>query len=227
MNSSIKKKLGITVAVLVLCLALGRISGMWQFYSIPTPSMEPALMMGSYVIGTNLSSLERNDYMVFRLKKDQNITGGGSIYTKRLIALPGDKLQIIGGEVFVNGKSADKGLNLKYRYECSNLDRTVELREQDLLGRLDAQKMMVTISNEDLPKFASCGCSRTLIDSKFVDPSLKTFWKGDFNTHFFGPIIIPEGKYFAMGDNRDNSLDCRYLGYIEEQDVIGEIIFVF
>jgi len=227
MNSSVKKKLGITVGILVLFLAIGRLSGMWQFYSIPTPSMEPALMMGSYVIGTNLSSLEHNDIIVFRLNEEQRAKLGGSIYTKRLVAKPGDKLQIIKGEVFVNGKSADEGLNLKHSYECSMLGRTVELRDQDIIGRMDAQKMMVTISNEDLSKFASCECSRVLKDAAFTDPLLKTTWGEDFNTHYFGPITVPEGKYFGMGDNRDNSLDCRFLGFVEEDDIIGEIIIVF
>ncbi|HZT58914.1 MAG TPA: signal peptidase I, partial [Pyrinomonadaceae bacterium] len=45
--------------------------------------------------------------------------------------------------------------------------------------------------------------------------------------HADGKFIVPEGHYFAMGDNRDNSLDSRYWGYVPRSAIIGRAMFVY
>ncbi len=42
----------------------------------------------------------------------------------------------------------------------------------------------------------------------------------------FGPIVIPEGRYFMMGDNRDNSGDSRYFGFVERDRIVGRALYV-
>lgn len=71
--------------------------------------------------------------------------------------------------------------------------------------------------------------------SKFIDPTIKPAGfteydiepRGAGNRDNYGPISVPEGHLFVMGDNRDNSLDSRYWGYLPRENVIGEAIIIY
>src|SRR4028118_2039953 len=136
-------------------------------FHIPTESMVPTLMVKDRLLVNKFiyrfTEPERGDIALF---EDQQ--GGGDPLIKRVVGLPGDKLELRRGGVYINGAP------LEERY----------------LKR-DACK-------PGLPKTCS-----------------------------FGPVTVPKGHYFMMGDNRTNSLDSRFFGPVPEDDVLGEALVRF
>jgi len=64
-----------------------------------------------------------------------------------------------------------------------------------------------------------------LDQSKFLKPDVKTY-EGSFLKEGV-PVTVPSGNYFVMGDNRDNSYDSRYWGFLPERNIIGKALIVY
>lgn len=129
---------------------------------VPTGSMETTVMAGSRIIINRLAYVsenpQRGDIIAFYFPDD-----GKTQYLKRIIGLPGEKIQGIDGKIYIN----DEPLAESYIQEAINDD--------------------------------------------------------------FGPYVIPEGAYFVMGDNRNNSLDSRYWidKFVEKDEIIGKAVFEY
>jgi len=183
-----------------------------QPFTIPSGSMLPNLLVGDYLFVSKYSygysrySLpfspniikdrvftrlpERGDVVVFRLPNDTDVD-----YIKRVIGLPGDKIQIKNGLIYINDEQVSiTNYNDNYKYHT--------------------QYNKNTLKNEILD-----GKSHLVLD-------LETGSLGD-NT---GIYRVPNDHYFMMGDNRDNSLDSRFIdqvGYIPFENFVGRAEFLF
>ncbi|TVR99017.1 MAG: signal peptidase I [Rhodospirillales bacterium] len=187
----------------------------YEPFSIPSGSMIPTLLVGDYLFVSKYSygysryslplSLplfsgrlfasepERGDVAVFKLPTD-NTTD----YIKRIVGLPGDTIQLIGGILHINGEAVE-------RIEDSAFTFT------DAAGTVRALRRYIEV----LPN----GRRHTIVELTDHGPFDNT-----------PPYRVPEGHYFALGDNRDSSRDSRFLdevGYIPFENLIGraEIIF--
>lgn len=177
---------------------------LFQPFTIPSGSMIPTLRVGDYLFVSKYSygysrfSLpfdvplipnrlffsppRRGDIVVFRSKDNLSID-----YVKRVVALPGDILQMKQGILYVNGQPS-------------------EHKEIGLCEQSDGQ--VATMYQEALP---SGGGS-------FV--TLKFLAAGPYDNT--APIQVPEGMFFAMGDNRDNSSDSRVFGPVPFKNLVGK-----
>ena len=195
------------VAALAIALVLRVV--LFQPYTIPSDSMEPELRKGDYIVVSKFSygwsrhsipfspplfegrlfgrSPERGDIVVFQLPRDPRET-----YIKRVIGLPGDRVQVKGGAVFINGQA---------------LPRTLIGTGHDP----DEPSIEVTEYRETKPD----GGTYVTLDRGPAD--------GD-DTDVYQ---VPEGQYFMMGDNRDNSLDSRWptlfgVGFVPAENIVGK-----
>ena len=189
-------------------------------FSIPSGSMLPNLYIGDYLFvakwpygysrfsfpfgvarfhGRILGGLpERGDVVVFRYPG-----GGDEDYVKRVIGLPGDEIAVRGGVVILNGRPiprrrlADFAMPVSPNSRCRGKGAVHETA-----GPAGERLCLFPHYRETLPG----GRSYEVLDQV-----------SDWDTDDFGPVTVPEGRLFVMGDNRDDSADSRVP--LEEQGV--------
>ncbi|PHS76801.1 MAG: signal peptidase I [Rhodospirillaceae bacterium] len=168
----------------------------FETYSIPATSMIPNLLVGDYLLAHTSAyqnqPLERGDLVVFKRPLD------GTDHVKRIIGLPKDRIQVKGGVLHINGKSALRKNLGEYTYSGWR-----------------GMHRAVTQYQETLPN----GQSHLIIEE--TDNAVTD------NTPIY---IVPDEHYFALGDNRDNSLDSRYqniVGFIPRENLTGKIILIY
>ena len=205
-------------------------------FSIPSGSMLPSLMAGDHLFvakwpygysrsafpfgiagfdGRLLGGLpERGDIVVFRYPgpRDED-------FVKRVIGLPGDRIAVRRGNVVLNGtplprrRIADFAMPVSPNSPCRAMGATRRLVEAD-----GAAACAYPRYRETLPG----GRSYDVLDQ--VDGG-----GGDF----FGPLVVPEGYLFVMGDNRDDSFDSRFpvdaggVGLLPVDNVVGRATIAF
>ena len=183
-------------------------------FNIPSGSMKPTLLVGDYLFVSKYSygysrysfpwglppfhgrifgeAPERGDVIVFKKPSDNETD-----YIKRLIGLPGDRIQVKGGILHINGEPVRRELI----GDTTESDRWAVSRYQ--------------VYRETLPN----GRQHLIWEVRDDDPLDNTI-----------EYLVPEGHYFFMGDNRDNSKDSRVLsevGYVPEENLVGRAEFLF
>ena len=206
-GSAIGETMSVIVQALILAVILRTL--LFQPFSIPSGSMKDTLLVGDYLFVSKFSygyskySLpfspdlfdgriwssepERGDIAVFKFPPNPNID-----YIKRVVGLPGDKIQMIDGALYINGEAVK--------------------RERGPLFQDDETGQFVQSYIETLPN----GVTYSTLD---VNNSSTD------NTRVFE---VPEGHYFMMGDNRDNSSDSRLsVGFVPLENFVGKANVIF
>ena len=184
-------------------------------FRIPSESMVPTLLKGDFILvnkftyGLRLPVLntkivsngqpQRGDVVVFRYPPDPAVA-----YIKRVVGLPGDRLTYRSGQLFINGQPAALTL-LPSDPVAPNYQ---QFEEQ--LG--EARHRI-----------------QTRADGRW---SLVGFWPGiqprrEPDGTVGWEYQVPPGHYFMMGDNRDNSKDSRYWGFVPDENIVGKAFFIW
>jgi signal peptidase I len=189
-----------------------------QAYSIPSNSMENTLLVGDYLMANNAVFGAHIPFTGVRVPGFRDPRPGEIVVfrptynspqedvVKRVIGIPGDTLQGRDGEVWRNGKK----LNEPYAQDIGAPDSPIE---RD--GRPG------TLSPEVIPeRYGYHNHIPALLPS--VDRA--TYQPTRDN---WGPLVVPAGHYFMMGDNRDESLDSRFMGFIPRDLIRGKPLFIY
>lgn len=180
------------VALVLFFILLLRLT-VFEPFRIPSGSMMPSLMIGDFILVSKLFYRPTvGDVVVFRYPKDPAIN-----YIKRIVAGPGDTLEIKGRHLFVNGQRQEKREKRPVGYE----EEIVEY-----YGDYDLRFSQVKTGDQEH------GILEDRDDYFVMDDE---------------EITLGESEYFVMGDNRDFSYDSRFWGSLEETYIRGRALFVW
>ncbi|RQR31307.1 signal peptidase I [Burkholderia sp. Bp9142] len=187
-------------------------------FKIPSGSMVPTLLVGDFILvnkfeyGLRLpiantkitqgSPLSRGDVVVFRYPKDESVD-----YIKRVIGLPGDTVAYQDKQLTINGQPVpETPLPDYFDDERQNYAKQFE----ETIGA----KKNAILNNPAVPPFVMGA-----YDYPYRDNCT-------YNSR--GVICkVPPGHYFMMGDNRDNSADSRYWGFVPDNNIVGRAFFIW
>ncbi len=209
-------------AVVTVIMALFGMTFIVQAVKVPTGSMQNTITIGDHLLVNKFifapgasapflpqREIRRGDIIVFKYpgnkydpRRDDRpdnkpITTN---YVKRVIGLPGDRIRMEGRNVIVNGKPLPE-------HQIEALDNN--------------DKAPLKIANNPTRKPGEL--YDVYYNPDFIEEDYPIFkFEGDGHE-----IVIPESKYFVMGDNRNNSEDSRYWGFVPRELVIGRAMFVY
>jgi signal peptidase I len=202
----------------VLALVFVLRSFLFEPYSIPSASMTPTLLVGDYILvnkftyGIRLPILNRKivemntpkagDVMVFRHPKD-----GAEDLIKRVIGVPGDRVEYRNKRLTINGHA------LKYEQRPDYLGDDSLLLSKQYAEDINGVRHPV-LETEGRPP---------LISPPDNFPGRE---RCEYDDDGFS-CTVPPGQYFMMGDNRDDSLDSRYWGFVPDQNIVGKAFVVW
>ena len=197
-------------------------SFLFEPFKIPSGSMMPTLLVGDLILvnkfhyGVRLPVVNkkivgnhdpaRGDVMVFRFPKDPSTD-----FIKRVIGLPGDEVTFRNQQVYINGEAA----LLKAEPPPGFYDEDSRSYMSSFNEKLGAMDHRILINPQSTP-----------------------FWKAQEGSQFpfrencrysadSVTCKVPLGHYFMMGDNRDNSLDSRYWGFVPDENIVGKAFFIW
>jgi signal peptidase I len=203
----------------VIALVFFLRSFLFEPFKIPSSSMVPTLLVGDLILVNKftygirlpivnqkiiqINDPQRGDVMVFKYPKDMS-----QDYIKRVVGVPGDKITYENKRLTVNGKPIsyvpqddyleEESLNYKQQFK-ENLSGV----EHRILN--DSRAPTLNLSDvRDFPNKEACSY-----------------------TYDGFTCTVPAGNYFMMGDNRDNSADSRYWGFVPDKNIVGKAVAVW
>ena len=203
-------------------------SFLFEPFKIPSGSMIPTLWVGDLILvnkfhyGVRLPVLnikvtegnpvQRGDVMVFRYPPKPSLD-----YIKRVVGVPGDEVAYLNKQLTINGQPISKDARADF-FEEDSMRYIKQFEEKLPIGSKASE--MTGLRTHNLLNDAD--------RPAFVPGADEFVFKENCQYTAEGVTCkVPEGHYFMMGDNRDNSLDSRYWGFVPDKNIVGKAFFVW
>ena len=205
------------ISVIVLFVFLLR-SFLAEPFRIPSGSMLPTLHSGDFILVnkyeygmrfpvfnfaiTEGTAPKRGDVVVFKYPLDKNVD-----FIKRVIGVPGDEIRYFDKKLYVNGVLQET------TEDGTFFDKETYTDLKQFNENLDGVEHKI-LENDKVPSMA-----RPVQGHNGLNQCL----------YNMGDVVckVPEGQYFMMGDNRDNSADSRFWGFVPREDIVGRAFFIW
>jgi len=191
---------GIQAFFTVVIFSIFVITFVAQAFQIPSGSMENTLLVGDFLLVDKLhfagaaspvrmlpyGSIQRGDIVVFNFPVEPS-----QFVVKRVIGLPGDRIQLRNKMVYINGVS------LQENYAVH------------MAGSYDSYRDNFPLQRNT---------------TRDVD----WHWRSELAQHVSdGELVVPRDEYFVLGDNRENSADSRYWGFVPRTNIVGRPLVIY
>lgn len=198
-------------------------SFIYEPFQIPSGSMMPTLLVGDFILVEKFSyglkdpvwrsqlvetgTPQRGDVIVFKYPENPQID-----YIKRVVGLPGDRVIYRNKALFIQ-QSCGSGV-----VECAPAEQVTH-----------TQVNVGEYSQDGRPLVRYTETLGDVTHDILLNPS-----RPDMQAYFHreagvavGEFVVPEGQYFVMGDNRDNSTDSRFWGFVPEANLVGKAVAIW
>ena len=192
-------------------------------FKIPSGSMLPTLLIGDFILVNkftygiripvinkkvmDVNSPQRGEVMVFRYPENPSLD-----YIKRVVGVPGDKVSYQNKRLSINGQEIKTEPDGQFNYVETGLSFVATQRLKEYIAPEHAHSILI---NADIPTLRLSDVKRFPFHENCV-----------YNEAGF-TCTVPPGHYFMMGDNRDNSEDSRYWGFMPREYVKGKAAFIY
>ena len=218
-KNKIKENKGFLLLLLLILTVKSSVID-WNF--VPTGSMRPVLSDGDQIIINKLAyditiplthksihkfnDPKRGDIIVF----DSEVENLRMV--KRVMGVPGDKLKIENNILYINGEKAVYEDN----YTSEQIETTFKKLDQESKKYYEDRGVNTKHFYADYKNETILGITHPIrIEKGYKLPDVLN-----------SEVVVPEGKYFALGDNRNNSKDSRFWGFVERNEIVGKVNFV-
>jgi signal peptidase I len=228
--------------VVTAIMALFGMTFVVQAVKVPTGSMQNTILIGDHLLVNKFifapgaddapfflpqREIRRGDIIVFKYPGNQHDPDTAqdrrpdnipfkTNYVKRVIGLPGDSVEVRGDRVYINGSPLP--------------ERRVTATSPGIGGSESDPLRQAPLAVRDRPPADEEGDYSVYYapETRLAREGVGLFVSPDFHFAVKGkPAQVPDGHYFVMGDNREDSLDSRAWGYVPRELVIGRALFVY
>ncbi len=192
----------------VLAVGLFVMTFVFQNFEIPSASMVSTLLIGDHVLVDRITLAPPSRWAKFLPYRDvkhgdvivfykPSLPEPDLFLVKRAIGLPGDHIHLQNGIVYLNGVAQNEPFAAK-PVDDGNPQHAYDAYRDDFPAGGQAYSNITALWAEELPKYVQGG-----------------------------DLVVPPGKVFALGDNRTESLDGRYWGFVPRENIVGRPMFVY